>query len=84
MALNVTLYQPFVSIIETQSPNGYTKVIDGTLFGTVSGVYPMNLVVDVGDSVMFNLSDCSQVSDGTNIYYIIDEKLISFKELPLT
>lgn len=80
MSLPITLYPPFVSVIQAASPNslqGSPKMV----FGTVDAICNPSYVVAVGDSVMFPLEGATPVTTSTaDKYWIVDENTIRFKE----
>ena len=94
MALNVysSLLYPFISVFpESRSINGVVvlntppfkdNVNAGITFGTVYGINMLATRVTVGQKVMFNSGEAVLVTQGGQLSYIADERLVIIIENP--
>jgi len=86
MALStyMILYPPNVAIFPSEtSINGISGfATTGSMFGSVYMINPNCVRTSVGNDVVFKIKDAQLVTIANDIFYIVDENDITFKQVP--
>lgn len=84
MPLNIILNAPQLLVTLGASPSGIVPVGETTLvFGQVQQKYDTCDKCNVFDWVLFDQTQAKQVVFGSSFYWIVDDSLYLFKELPI-